>query len=370
MKKATTLLIITLMCTSCHIRRNVGEQGQAGYEILEYYVENGIGEDYYPSKLLICDEERWVMSTRHEGEHSSTFYTTSDGGKNWEKGYDSGGNWICDNLVIDSGTLDCSLRDEGRNGVTVKSGRIISSTDYGVTWKDLFLLDAEVRQLLVTNRIIGLQLYSASEKAGQKTYDIKYSIELSDSNNIFHSITSLDNSSPTSFSRDRIAVGLNNENMILSFNPLTERIDSIIGSFKIINQIRYGEDILGVWNRKTADYFRIIGDSAHFVSRIKFQDASSDHIPDCIHQHGDIVYTSVYVPGMQPDVRMFISTDRAKSWTQVSAKGPISNEYDQVWTPVGANRFMAGYKEQVVSYCVGERNGHRQDFIKILRPKD
>lgn len=293
----------------------------------------------------------------------------SDGGKNWEKGYDSGGNWICDNLVIDSGTLYCSLRDESRNGVTVKSGRIMPSTDYGTTWKDLFLLDAEVRQPLVTNRIIGLQLYSASEKAGQKTYDIKYSIELSDSNNIFHTIRSLDNASPINFSRGRTAVGLNNENMILSFNPLTERIDSVIGSFKVIYQIRYGEDILGVWNRKTADYFRIIGDSAHFVSRIKFQDASSDHIPDCIHQHGDIVYTSVYVPGMQPDVRMFISNDRTKSWTQVSAEGPISNEYDQVWTPVGANRFMAGYKNQVVSYRVGGKNGCRQDFIRVIRPK-
>ncbi len=68
MKKATTLLIITLMYTSCNIRRNVGGQGQAGYEILEYSVRNGTGEDYYPTKPLICDDERSGISKQRTND--------------------------------------------------------------------------------------------------------------------------------------------------------------------------------------------------------------------------------------------------------------------------------------------------------------
>lgn len=30
---------------------------------------------------------------------------------------------------------------------------------------------------------------------------------------------------------------------------------------------------------------------------------------------------------------------------------------------------MAVYKDQMVSYCVGYKNGKRQDFIKVIRPK-
>ncbi len=30
---------------------------------------------------------------------------------------------------------------------------------------------------------------------------------------------------------------------------------------------------------------------------------------------------------------------------------------------------MAGYDDFMVSYCVGEKDGQRQDFIKIIKPK-
>ncbi len=30
---------------------------------------------------------------------------------------------------------------------------------------------------------------------------------------------------------------------------------------------------------------------------------------------------------------------------------------------------MAGYDDFVVSYCVSEKDGKRQDFIKIIKPK-
>ena len=30
---------------------------------------------------------------------------------------------------------------------------------------------------------------------------------------------------------------------------------------------------------------------------------------------------------------------------------------------------VAGYKDKMLSYCVGYKDGKRQDFIKIIRPK-
>ena len=245
----------------------------------------------------------------------------------------------------------------------------MSSTDFGSTWKDHLLLNDEVQQLLVADQTIAVQLLSVSKRDGKKTYDIGYSIVFTHGDDKIHCLHSLDNAFSYSFSQDKIAVDVNNGDYILIINPATEKIDSVRNNFKTAYKFIYGEDILGVWNGKLADYFRIVGDSAHFVSRIKFQGPFSDHIPDKLYQHGDVVYTSVLVPGMKPEVRMFISTDHAKSWTRVYTKGPMDKECDSVWTPVGANRFMAGYDDFVVSYCVGEKDGQRQDFIKIIKPK-
>ncbi len=47
----------------------------------------------------------------------------------------------------------------------------------------------------------------------------------------------------------------------------------------------------------------------------------------------------------------------------------VDSQLDSVWTPEGDAWFMAGYKDQMVSYCVGYKNGKRQDFIKVIRPK-
>ena len=291
------------------------------------------------------------------------------GGRNWEKKFSPGGGWNCNNIVIQDSILYCSFYDLVRRGVTVNRGRVMSSTDFGSTWKDHLLLNDEVQQLLVADQTIAVQLLSVSKRDGKKTYDIGYSIVFSHGDDKIHCLHSLDNAFSYSFSQDKIAVDVNNGDYILIINPATEKIDSVRNNFKTAYKFIYGEDILGVWNGKLADYFRIVGDSAHFVSRIKFQGPFSDHIPDNLYQHGDIVYTSVMVPGFKPEVRMFISTDHAKSWTRVYTKGPMDKECDSVWTPVGANRFMAGYDDFVVSYCVSEKDGKRQDFIKIIRPK-
>ena len=50
-------------------------------------------------------------------------------------------------------------------------------------------------------------------------------------------------------------------------------------------------------------------------------------------------------------------------------KNKVVRQLDSVGTREGNAWFMAGYKEQMVSYCVGYKNGKRQDFIKVIRPK-
>ena len=367
MKRTIILILLTLTCGSCYVKHT---GTPAGYEIIEYPVENGIGTEYHPSRLLLCDNNKWILSASHKQEKSSTFFTTSDGGRNWEKTFSPGGGWNCNNIVIQDNILYCSFHDLVRRGVTVNRGRVMSSTDFGSTWKDHLLLDDEVQQLLVADQTIAVQLLSVSKRDGKKTYDIAYSIGFSHGDdNIISLFPGLDSTFSSYFSQNNIVVGLYKNNAVIIIDPITEEIDSIRHNLKHVNHMIYGEDILGVWNGKLADYFRIAGDSAHFVSRIKFQGPFSDHIPDKLYQHGDVVYTSVLVPGMKPEVRMFISTDHAKSWTRVYTKGPMDKECDSVWTPVGANRFMAGYDDFVVSYCVSEKDGQRQDFIKIIKPK-
>ena len=97
-----------------------------------------------------------------------------------------------------------------------------------------------------------------------------------------------------SFSQDKIAVDVNNGDYILIINPATEKIDSVRNNFKTAYKFIYGEDILGVWNGKLADYFRIVGDSAHFVSRIKFQGPFSDHIPDNLNSFSEYAHSTIY----------------------------------------------------------------------------
>lgn len=98
------------------------------------------------------------------------------GGRNWEKKFSPGGGWNCNNIVIQDSILYCSFYDLVRRGVTVNRGRVMSSTDFGSTWKDHLLLNDEVQQLLVADQTIAVQLLSVSKRDGKKTYDIGYSI--------------------------------------------------------------------------------------------------------------------------------------------------------------------------------------------------
>lgn len=107
--------------------------------------------------------------------------------------------------------------------MTVNRGRVMSSTDFGSTWKDHLLLNDEVQQLLVADQTIAVQLLSVSKRDGKKTYDIGYSIVFSHGDDKIHCLHSLDNAFSYSFSQDKIAVDVNNGDYILIINPATEK---------------------------------------------------------------------------------------------------------------------------------------------------
>ncbi len=139
-------------------------------------------------------------------------------------------------------------------------------------------------------------------------------------------------------------------------------------SNNVTNVVR-GDDIVGLTNGGSADYFRIIYCVANFYSRIQYKGSFVNHTPVQIYQYDGVVFTKVLVPGLSSMSRMFFSADRARSWAPVSTRAEIDNQLDSVWTPEGDAWFMAGYEDRMVSYCVGYKDGKRQDFIKIIRPK-
>lgn len=365
MKRATTLLIITLMCTSCHIRRNVGEQGQAGYEILEYYAENGIGEDYYPSELRAYDEDRWIMSARHVSGNRTAFFENYNAGKDWEKKSSENEKGLYENICVGTdGRLYCSS-PHGFGEDAKPHDRILSSDNAGGSWETLCDFNDDIERLTVNAGGVFVQIFQRTDS--NSTHSI---IVSDDGCKSWRTLVNY-NHLASHFGENIVAdITRENGHLIVSINTKTQSLDTIRNNCLTPNQVVAGDDITGIWNGRSAEYYRIVKDTAVYMSRIRYDLPRTSHVPTQIHQCGDIVFTSVLVPSDKSRIEMFISNDRAKSWTQINTNSPFSQEYDSVWTPVGNAWFMVGYKDRMMSYCVGKRNGHRQDFIKILRPKD
>jgi len=78
MKRTIILILLTLTCGSCYVKHT---GTPAGYEIIEYPVENGIGTEYHPSEIILCDERTWVLSARNKDEFKTGLFVTYDSGK-------------------------------------------------------------------------------------------------------------------------------------------------------------------------------------------------------------------------------------------------------------------------------------------------
>ena len=348
------------------------KQSSSVYEILSFPTECGISETDYPVGMLVMSNKEAVLIARSKKtypEIRTSLYKTLDEGRNWEKVF-STMNWETERLEERDGVIYIA------NNVTStekeQGSEILYSKDTGRTWQTLRHFNSKLLAIKPM-RPSGIIAYQSIEDTAER-YKISYKCLVYSQDNDKWEDASIDKhagTNLTSLSKDKLFYSAGFPYRIFQVN-LGNLIKDTLRIRPLIcpSQIIAGEDdILGIWNGKRADYFRIVGDSAVFASRIKFNGALTNHIPDRIYQHGNVVYTSVLVPGKAPDVRMFISTDHAESWTQVDTKGPMDKEYDRVWTPVGDAWFMAGYDDFMVSYCVGEKDGQRQDFIKIIRPK-
>lgn len=369
------LLAVAMAVSSCHFR--FGGSGVArldadvDLELYAYPVESGIGDRYSPLNLLLCSDEKWVLTARDIEDSGCAFFITSDKGKNWECRSWFEDNWMCGEIVMDKESLYCFFNDLDRIAeTTVKSGKIMRSDDYGDTWTELVVFDGNVEHLIVNDGVIAVQLCVVSDKSGNRNFEVTHSIRISDDDGLNWRELRLTEPFVSSFSDGNIAAkeyGDSDKLLEISLSGLCT--DTIHCSFKSAVQIVRGEDIVGVWNGGKADYFRIAGKTLTFASRIEYGSRLSDYIPEHIYQYGDLVYTSVLHPGLNQSEKMFVSNDRGKSWATVSTESEVDRQLDRVWTPDGDAWFMAGYKDRMVSYCVGYKGDRRQDFIKVVRPK-
>ena len=367
--KVLILTLVALMYSSCYVRiggRKMLTQDDLGLMLEAYPVERGIGDRYSPLNLLLCSEERWVLAVRDTEEPGCAFFITSDGGKTWERHSRFDGSWMCGEVVMDNGTLYCSFNDQDRIAETsVKSGKILRSEDVGYTWEELSVFDGNVEHLIVNEGVIAVQLCVVSDEDGDGHFEVTHSIRTSyDAGRNWREMR-LTEPFSSSFSDGTITVNeYCDSDKLLEISLSRQCADTLHYSFKSAVQIVRGEDIIGVWNAGKADYFRIAGKALTFASRIEYGSRLSDYIPEHIYQYGNLVYTSVLHPGLNQSERMFASNDYGKSWAAVSTESEIDRQLDSVWTPEGNAWFMAGYKDRMVSYCIGYKDDLRRDFIK------
>ena len=369
--KVLVLALVALMCASCYVRpggRKTLTQDDLGLMLDAYPVERGIGDRYSPLNLLLCSDEQWVLAVRDIEESGCAFFITSDGGKTWERRSWFEGSWMCGEVVMDDGTLYCSFNDQDRIAETsIGAGKILRSDDLGDTWEELSVFDGNLEQLIVNEGVIAVQLCVVSDEDGDGRFEVTHSIRISDDAGRNWREVRLTEPFSSSFSDGIITVNeYCDSDKLLEISLPGPCVDTIHFSFKSAVQITRGEDIIGVWNAGKADYFRIAGKTLTFASRIEYGSRLSDYIPEHIYQYGNLVYTSVLHPGLNQSERMFVSNDYGKSWAAVSTESEIDRQLDRVWTPEGDAWFMAGYKDCMVSYCIGYKDGLRRDFIKKI----
>lgn len=370
--KNLVLVFLVLACSSCYIR--IGERKAPTQDNLildAYSVDNGIGDRYIPCEMAICSDDMWVLSVWNMTDSCNTFFLSVDNGVNWKMLSSLDKKWTCENVLVDNDIIYCSALNQDRIGkTTVNAGKIFRSIDYGESWEELFVFDAYVEHMMVVDSSLAVQLCSVTEVDGKDVYDVEHTIQISNDLGKTWRVYTFGNLYVSSFSSDKITVAVGGRReSILEIIPERQIIDTISSDSKMITNVVRGDDIVGLTNGGSADYFRIIDGVANFYSRIQYGGPFVNHTPVRIYQYDSIVFTKVLVPGLNSTSKMFASIDRARTWTQVSAKSEIDNQLDSVWTPEGNAWFMAGYKDRMVSYCVGYKDGKRQDFIKVIRPK-
>ncbi len=359
-KKLLLTILLIMGFSSCYI--TIGERGhhhgQADFEVEAYPVESGIGDEYGPNKMLVYSDICGLLAA-FNGDGTS-FYLTSDCGKTWTK-RGSVDSLLCRSIAKSRERFyGCFFSTNPNDG-----GVIMLSDDLGKTWETI---------LENKNGIFRFDVHDDGTLVALLTLDEGYAI-----------LCSVDGGQnwmpfPSSVTRDFVTFGqlsflrdgmiYSSKGKVIIINPVSFVADTIHSSKGLISDVVSGEDVIGVWEGHRANYYRLEGKHADLVSSIwDIRKPFRNYIPAEIYQYGDVVYTKIIPLTYKSKASFFMSVDRARSWTQVSTRTEIDNQLDSVWTPEGDAWFMAGYKDRMVSYCVGYKDGQRQDFIKVIRPK-
>ena len=361
MKVVLLMISLTLACSSCYIRTGcsavAGFDTDVNWNIEAYPVEIGIGEEYGPNKMLAYSDTCGLLSAFNGDETS--FYLTSDCGKIWTK-RGSVDNLLCRSIAKSGDRFyGCFLNTNPNDG-----GVIMLSDDLGKTWETI--LDNK-------NGIFRFNVQDDGTLVALLTLDEGYAI-----------LCSVDGGQnwmpfPSSVTRDIVTFGqlsFLRDGMIYSskgkaivINPVSFVTDTILSSRRLMSGVVSGEDVIGVWEGHRANYYRLNGKHADLVSSIwDIRRPFRNHIPAEIYQYGDVVYTKITPLTYKTKTSLLMSVDRARTWCEINVVSDFEKELDEV-EPSASDWPMAGYKDRMVSYCVGYKDGKRQDFIKVIRPK-
>lgn len=360
-KKVLLVVFLTLVCSSCYIRTGLstvaGYGTDVNWEIETYPVESGIGDGYGPNKMLVYSDTCGLLAAFNGDETS--FYVTSNCGKNWKR-RGSVGNLLCRSIAKSKDRFyGCFLSTDPNNG-----GVIMMSNDVGKTWETI--LDNR-------NGIFRFDVQDDGTLVALLTLDEGYAI-----------LCSVDGgqnwmTSPSSVTRSIVTFGqlsflsdgviYSSKDKVVVMNPASFVTDTIHSSKGLMSDVVSGEDVIGIWEGHRANYYRLIGKHAGLVSSIwDIRRPFRNYIPAEIYQYGDVVYTKIIPLTYKARTSLLMSVDRARTWSVINVESDFEKELDAV-EPSASDWPMAGYKDKMLSYCVGYKDGKRQDFIKIIRPK-
>lgn len=368
MIKSRLLLFLTMpLFVSCYIRINgklkAENNVEVEMEVKTYLANRGIDDDYYPTKLLIDSDMDGVLVAYDK--KGTAFFATSDGGKTWEKrGVIK--DVMCKFIQKCEGVIYCHFF----NINNLDEECVLSSKDNGKTWNTVLKSEHRIYKfnafkggILVALMIDPETIDTIFKQEYYLIMSVNHGNEWKDLRP--YMVKNLKDYDKLCFINNSVIYTSGvKEVKVIKFNPTTLQADTIYRSKEFQTTLTGGEDIIGIWEGHRANFYRTTKDSTEFLSSIWNPKARlRDYIPYEIYQFEDVVYSNITELNYNGKNQNYISTDRAKTWSKVNFDTPMDEEY--------ATRSSAktGYKDKIIFYCVGEKDGKRQDFIKVIKPK-